>query len=212
MPLVVQQRRRLSPLEQYVVDLVFDGAINPRKLTVEVSNSITIGGDGVASAYSGNGRIKISRMKHADAENLHILTEIDDIDKTHPNNIRYLSRVVHEAGHYWQERRNRYRKRLPFYEFSNGTLDRTEFICKEQHASVGQVYFILKWQWDLGIPQLDLTDGSPWARDNVGPVGRYCPIGGRDLDANNKRYMSRDEVGQFFPRRFQNYLTDLHEQ
>ena len=210
MPLVVQQRRRLSPLERYAVDLVFDGAVDPGELSVEVSDRITIGGDGVASIYSGDGRIAISRIKHADAEDLDILTEVDDIDKTRPNNISYLSRIVHEAGHYWQERRNRYRKRLPFFEFSRETLDRVEFICKEQHASVGQVYFILKWQWDLGIPQLDLTDDSPWGRDNVGSAGRYCLIGGRDLDANNKRYMSRDEVGEFFPRKFQRYLIDLN--
>ncbi|MYE88374.1 hypothetical protein F4X33_05190 [Candidatus Poribacteria bacterium] len=211
MPLVVQQRRRLSPLERYAVDLVFGGMINPSDLMVEVSNSITIEGDGVASTYSGSGRINISRIKHADAENLHFFTEVDDIDKTRPNNISYLSGIVHHAGRYWQERRNRYRKRLSFYEFSNGTLDRTEFICSEQHASVGQVYFILKWQWDLGIPLLDLTDGSPWGRDNVGPAGRYCPIGGKDLDARNKRFMNRDEVGKFFPHRFQNYLADLHK-
>ena len=208
--LVVQPLRRLSPLERYAIDLFFYGAVDPRDLTVEVSNSITIGGDGVASAYSGSGRINISRIKHADAERLDILTEVDDIDKTRPNNIRYLATLVHSAGHYWQERRNRYRELLPFYEFSNGTLDRTEFICSEQHASVGQVYFILKWQWDLGIPELDLTDGSPWGRDNVGPAGRYCPIGGRDLDSDNKRYMGRREVGKFFPRRFQTYLLDLN--
>ncbi len=55
MPLVVQQRRRLSPLERYAVDLVFGGTINPKDLMVEVSNSITIGGDGVASTYRGSG-------------------------------------------------------------------------------------------------------------------------------------------------------------
>ena len=210
MPLVVQQRRRLSPLERYAVDLVFDGAVDPRELSVEVPDNITIGGDGVASVYSGDGRIAISRIKHTHAENLHMLTEVDDIDKTRPRNIAYLSTLVHGAGHYWQERRNRYRERIPFYEFSYVTLNQPAFICSEQHASVGQVYFILKWQWDLEIPQLDLTDGSPWQRDNVGPAGRYCPIGGRDLDSNNKRYMSRDEVGRFFPGDFQKYLIDLN--
>ena len=211
MPLVVQQRRRLSPLERYAVDLVFEGAVDPRDLSVEVSNSITIDGDGVASVYRGGGRIAISRIKHTHAENLHILSEVDDIDKTRPRNIAYLSTLVHAAGYYWQERRNLYRQRLSFYEFTDRTLAPPQFICGEQHASVGQVYFILKWQWDLGIPQLDLTDGSPWQRDNVGPAGRYCPIGGRDLDSNNKRYMSRDEVGEFFPGYFPRYLIDLNQ-
>ena len=70
MPLVVQQRRRLSPLERYAVDLVFDGVVDPGKLSVEVSNSITIGGDGVASAVTPYGwsvskpNIYASRFTH----------------------------------------------------------------------------------------------------------------------------------------------------
>ena len=209
MPLVAQPLRRLSPVEEYAVDLVFDGAVDPRELSVKVPDRITIGGHTIPSVYNDDGRIAINHIKHADAEDLHMLTEVDDIDKTRPSNIRYLSRIVHAAGNYWQQQRNRYRERLFFYEFSHNTLA-PKFICSEQHASVGQVYFILKWQWDLGIPQIDLTDRSPWARDNVGPAGRYHPIGGRDLDSNNKRYMSRDEVGEFFPGAFQKYLVDLN--
>ena len=208
MPLVVQQRRRLSPLERYAVDLVFDGAVDPGELSVEVSDRITIGGDGVASIYSGDGRIAISRIKHADAEDLDILTEVDDIDKTRPNNISYLSRIVHEAGHYWQEKHKRHNTRRPYYHFSDKVLQRTNFICKEQHASVGQVYFILKWQWDLGIPQLNLTTDA-YRPENVGPADRYCRIAVR-RSIYSKRYMSRREVSKFFPSRFDPYLVDLN--
>ena len=52
--LVPQQRRRLSPLERYAVDLVFDGAVDPGELSVKVPDRITIGGDGVASVYGGD--------------------------------------------------------------------------------------------------------------------------------------------------------------
>ena len=211
MPLVEQRRRRLSPLERYAVDLVFDGEVDPGELWIEIPEIYKVGGQKVAGDGGDIGKIKLSRSVFADAEDLDMLTEVDDIDKTRPRNIAYLSTLVHEAGHYWQERRNRYRERIPFYEFAGPALRSAKFFCAEQHASVGQVYFIVKWQWDLGIPQLDLTDGSPRWRDNVGPVGRYCPIGGRDLDANNKRYMSRDEVGKFFPWYFQKYLIDLNQ-
>ena len=208
MPLVVQPPRRLSSLEEYAVNLVFNGTINPKELTVEVPNIVRSGNQEVAGS-SGAGKIKLSRTKHADAENLHIFTEVDDIDKTRPNNIKYLATLVHEAGHYWQYVHKQHNIRRPYYEFSDNVLRTTNFICKEQHASVGQVYFILKWQWDLGISRLDLTNYSN-ARDNVGPTNRYCRIAARE-HIRSKRYMSRREVSKFFPGKFLRYLTDLHK-
>ena len=138
-----------------------------------------------------------------------MLTEVDDIDKTRPRNIAYLSTLVHEAGHYWQEKHERHETRRPYYDFSDNVLRTTNFICKEQHASVGQVYFILKWQWDLGIPRLDVTSNTGRWERHVGPAARYCQIAARKL-INNKKYMSRREVSKFFPSRFQPYLADLH--
>ncbi|MYE88372.1 hypothetical protein F4X33_05180 [Candidatus Poribacteria bacterium] len=208
MPLVVQPPRRLSTLEECAVNLVFNGLINPKELMVEVPNVVRTGNDEVAGSSSA-GKIKLSRTKHADAENLHIFTEVDDIDKTRPSNIKYLATLVHEAGHYWQHVHKRHNIRRPYYEFSDNVLRATNFICKEQQASVRQVYFILKWQWDLGIPRLDLTNSTN-ARDNVGPTNRYCRIAARG-HIRNKRYMSRHEVSKFFPSRFQRYLADLHK-
>ena len=133
MPLVEQRRHRLSPLERYAVDLVFDGAVDPGELWIEIPEIYKVGGQKVAGDGGDIGKIKLSRSSFADAEDLDMLTEVDDIDKTRPNNIKYLSTLVHEAGHYWQERRNRYRERIPFYEFSDNVLPRVNF----QHASVG---------------------------------------------------------------------------
>ena len=99
MPLGVQPPRRLSALEEYAVNLVFNGVINPKELMVEVPNVVRSGNEEVTGS-SGAGKIKLSRTKHADAENLHIFTEVDDIDKTRPNNIKYLATLVHEVGHY----------------------------------------------------------------------------------------------------------------
>ena len=207
MPLGVQPPRRLSALEEYAVNLVFNGGVDPGELTVEVPEEV----DGHAGTYGGNGRIKISRLKHQHADDLHILTEVDDIEKLNPDNISYLSTLVHEAGHHWQFFvRKRHNRRRPYYEFSDTVLRSTNFICSEQHASVGQVYFILKWQWDLGIPRLDLTDGAGVAGLNVGPTNRYCRIAARNLNSQKKRYMSRREVSKFFPSRFDPYLVDLN--
>ena len=204
--LAVRPLRRLSPLERYAVDLVFNGRIDLAELRVEVPDQVR----GHAGTYGGNGKIKISRLKHQYADDLHIFTEVDDIDKLNPDNISYLSTLVHEVGHHWQSVHKRHNTRRPYYEFSDNVLRTANFICSEQHASVGQVYFILKWQWDLGIPRLDLTDGATRAGLGVGPTNRYCRIAVRDLDSNQKRYMSRREVSKFFPRRFDPYLVDLN--
>ena len=206
--LVVQGLRRLSPLEQYAVNLVFNGAIKPEELWVEIPEIYIIGDEEVAGGGGGIGKIKLSRSVFAGAEDLDILTEVDDIDKTRPRNIAYLATLVHEAGHYWQEKHKRHNTRRPYYHFSDKVLQRTNFICKEQHASVGQVYFILKWQWDLGIPQLNLTTDA-YRPENVGPADRYCRIAVR-RSIYSKRYMSRREVSKFFPSRFDPYLVDLN--
>ena len=207
--LVVQGLRRLSPLEEYAVNLVFNRTIKPEELWVEVPEVYQIGGKNVAGGGGGIGEIKLSRRAFADAEDLDMLTEVDDIDKTRPNNIKYLSTLVHEAGHYWQEKHKRHDTRRPYYEFSDNVLRTTNFVCKEQHASVGQVYFILKWQWDLEIPRLDVSSNTG-QKHRVGPAARYCRIAVRK-SINNKKYMSRREVSKFFPSRFEPYLADLHK-
>ena len=208
--LVVQGLRRLSPLEKYALNLVFHGTINPEELWVEIPEVYKIGGERVAGGGGGIGKIKLSRSSFADAEDLDMLTEVDDIDKTHPNNIKYLSTLVHEAGHYWQAKHKRHNTRRPYYQFSDRVLERANFVCKEQHASVGQVYFILKWQWDLEISKLNLTSESS-GHKQVGPANRYSRIAVQDRDSDFRRYMSRREVGKFFPSRFDPYLADLKD-
>ena len=207
--LAVQGLRRLSPLEEYAINLVFNGTINPEELWVEIPEVYKIGGQKAAGGGGNIGKIKLSRSSFADAEDLDMLTEVDDIDKTRPNNIKYLSTLVHEAGHYWQANHKRHNTRRPYYEFSDNVLRTTNFVCKEQHASVGQVYLILKWQWDLEIPRLDVTSNTGHGERHVGPAARYCRIAARRL-INNKKYMSRREVSTFFPSRFEPYLADLN--
>ena len=215
MPLQVQGARSLSDLEKDAVRLVFGDSINPdaedpddidQRMTVEVAEEIISGGSGVAGSYGGNGRVKISRLMHQFAEDLDGDTTVDDIDLTIPNNIKYLATLVHETGHHWQRVYDRYDNRVPEYEFNNEVLEDLDFECKEQHASVGQVYFILKWQLHHGHDPIDITQ-SAFLQKNVGPVDRYEPI--VDIPHNNnKRFIDPPEAIPFV-NNFNEYLDDL---
>ena len=175
----VQGPRGLSPLEKAAVQLVFGNSIDPDALsqgvTVRVDEVVTSAGVGVAGSY-GAGIIKISRVKHQFAEELDGDTTVDDIDLTIPNNIKYLATLVHEVGHHWQSIKERYNAvRIPKYDFNNEVLESLDFVCKEEHAAAGQVYFILKWQLHHGHDPINITD-SGFAYKNVGPVNRYASI------------------------------------
>ena len=207
MPLVVQNRRVLSPLEKDAINLVFDGAIDPDDLTVEVPNQIIIAGDGVAGSYGGNGEVRISRLKHSYAEDLHIFTTVDDVDLTVPNNIKYLATLVHEAGHHWQWGRQQYTNRIPEYNFDDDVLESTDFVCKEQHASVGQVYFIVKWQLHHDHDPINLTTEG-FLDKRVGPVNRYHQIAA--IPHNGGQRFIDPPDAELLVDNFDNYLVDLN--
>ena len=201
----VQGARGLSLLEKAAVRLVF-GAPDALSegLTVQVDEVVTSGGVGVGGSYGG-GIIKISRVKHQLAEDLDGDTTVDDIDLTIPHNIKYLATLVHEIGHHWQSINNQHNIRIPNYEFDNEVLETLNFVCKEQHAAVGQVYFILKWQLHHGHDPINLTDRGH--SDNVGPAGRYASIA--DIPYNNShRYIDPPEAIQLV-NNFDTYLADL---
>ena len=201
----VQGARGLSLLEKAAVRLVF-GAPDALSegLTVQVDEVVTSNGVGVGGSYGG-GIIKISRVKHQLAEDLDGDTTVDDIDLTIPTNIKYLATLVHEIGHHWQSIHNEHPDRIPNYEFDNEVLETLNFVCKEQHAAVGQVYFILKWQLHHGHDPINLTDRGH--SDNVGPAGRYASIA--DIPYNNShRYIDPPEAIQLV-NNFDRYLADL---
>ena len=206
----VQGARGLSPLEKAAVKLVFGNSIEPDALsqgmTVQVDEEIIIGGSSVGGSY-GAGIIKISRVKHQFAEELDGDTTVDDIDLTIPNNIKYLATLIHEVGHHWQSIKGRYNAvRIPKYEFNNEVLESLDFVCKEEHAAVGQVYFILKWQLHHGHDPINITQSGS-AYKNVGPVNRYASIA--DIPPiNGDRYIDPPEAIQLV-NNFGRYLEDL---
>ena len=132
-------------------------------------------------------------------------TTVDDIDLTRPHNIKYLATLIHEAGHHWQSINNRYNTRIPNYEFDNEVLESLMFECKEQHAAVGQVYFILKWQLHHGHDPINITLAGEGR--SVGPVNRYASIAAI-LPPNGVKDISQLEATQLV-NNFGDYLDDL---
>ena len=212
MPLVVQNRRDLSPLERDAINLAFDGAVNPDDLTVEVSNQIIfdLGGgvtDAAHGAHHGNGEIEISRVQHANAENLHLFSTVDTVDLTVPNNIKYLATLVHESAHHWQSVNQRYTNRVPIYNFNAETLQLADFECKEQHASTAQVYFVVAWQLHHGIDPVDLTDNRFLPR-MVGPTNRMARI--KEIPHIQGRRLVAVALAESIRDDFNNFLVDLN--
>ena len=205
----VQGPRGLSPLEQAAFNLVFGATNTIERPEIEVVAHIDNLGDpgGPAGSYDAfNDIVTIARDKHAYTEDLDGDTTVNDIDLTRPDNIKYLATLIHEAVHHWQSIKNRYPTRIPNYKFDNAVLETLTFECKEQHAAVGQVYFILKWQLHHGHDPINLTDGEG-SGDNVGPASRYASIAAIPLNSGH-RYIDPPEA-ILLVNNFDGYLADL---
>ena len=204
----VQGPRALSDLEREAFNLVFGEAITPPRIQIYeyLENAADPGGAG--GQYDAvNDIVEISIDTHAYAEDMDGDTTVDDIDLTIPNNIKYLATLIHEVGHHWQSINNQYNTRIGIYEFDNEVLGSLEFVCKEQHAAVGQVYFILKWQLHHGHDPINITQAGEGK--SVGPVNRYTPIA--DIPPHDKdRHISRSEAMQLI-NNFNGYLADLRQ-
>ena len=204
----VQGVRALSDLELAAFRLVFGTSLTPPR--IEIFEHLDNTGDtgGATGQYDADRDVlEIARDKHRYAEDLDGDTTVDDIDLTRPGNIKYLATLIHEAGHHWQSIHNEHPVRIPNYKFDNEVLETLDFECKEQHAAVGQVYFILKWQLHHGHDPINLTDGEQES-NNVGPASRYASIalippsgGHRHIDP---------AAATLLVNNFGTYLADLH--
>ena len=148
----------------------------------------------VASTYDGDGKIRINRSafpftgldkdsdltsKERDPSGLGELK-----DPFRPANMHYLSTLIHECTHHWQEVYGRHRKPSPnvspSYRFNGQQLLQRDVpeLSAEQHASAVQVYFLIDWQLEHQPKGSDvnLTSRSKNSRDNVGPVDRFRNI------------------------------------
>ena len=137
----------------------------------------------VASTYDGDGKIRINRsvFPHTDALNINSTRTDTQIFK--PANMHYLSTLIHECTHYWQEVYGRHTFYKNFYDFTQDQLLKRDVpeLSANQHASAAQVYFLIAWQLEYRPKgsNVNLTSRSPDPEHNVGPVDRF-----RNIDAS----------------------------
>ena len=201
MPLAVQGPRPLSPLEEEAVDFVFQrqppAGVEPTEIVSEIQLEIVEHIPRyikpwlrvVPSTYDGNGIITISSsaFPHAQALNKDSTRKFlgstdrwgERIEPFRPGNMHYLSTVIFECAHHWQEKYNLYRNPGypgdPPYHFNQEQLKDLR-LFSEQHASAAQIYFLIQWQMRYkGFP-INLTSQPSNSERSVGPVDRYTRI------------------------------------
>ena len=204
MPLEVQGPRSLSRLERDAVNLVFQKSIDPRAISlriVEPEAGLKAAQFGEVkqllpapriSGYDGDGLIWIQRSAFPYAQALNERSTryfLGDGGHTEPfsaGNMHYLSTLIHECVHHWQESygvcTDPEDHKNPLYDFTHAQLQQRDLSGK-QHASAGQVNFLIAWQlrYKLGPivegqrtpANVDLTTKSP---NRVGPADRYNRI------------------------------------
>ena len=183
----------------------------------------------VASTYDGDGKIRINRSafpftgldedsdltsKDKDPSGLGELK-----DPFRPGNMHYLSTLIHECTHYWQEVYGRHGEpSLPVsesYRFYRGQLSTRDVsgLSAEQHASAAQVCFLIEWQLKHQPKGSDvnLTSRSKNPRHNVGPVDRFINIDGYIYNSGKgtSRIVKYQHADQSIPTFFGWLLVEL---
>ena len=196
MPLAMEGTRVLSPLEREAVKLVFEDAIDPWDISLTVVESFEPRQLWAAaklpqavSTYDGDGKIRINRSAFPYTDALHINSTRADTEIFKPGNVRYLSTLIHECTHYWQEVYGQHEGpvshvnapyRSANHRFTDEQLLKRDVpeLSAEQHASAAQVYFVIEWQlrYQPDGSNVNLTSRSPDPERNVGPVDRFNEI------------------------------------
>ncbi len=208
MPLTVAGPRRLGSLEKDVINFVFDHTIDPDELWITIPENIIYPNDWGSGAYQAPDLIKISRAAHLHTDDLNWHSTIENTDWTNINNFEYVGRLVHEACHHWQRIHDRYNNAGTDYTFNGQMLANLDFANKEQHASAAQIYLIVKWQLERGIQLVNLTDGTAYGIQNIGPMNRMLRIELIPLDDDNNRIVTQG-VANSIVSDFDAYLEEL---
>lgn len=195
--LQAQEWRQLSPLEDEAVTLVFEreppSGVDRTIIVQDILLRIVDDIDRltkpwllkVPSTYDGDGRITINRSAFPHTGALNMTSSRGNIEEFLPGNMHYLSTLIFECAHHWQEKYNLYRDPGlpgdPPHHFNKKQLESLD-LFSEQHASAAQIYFLLAWQLRyrrsprFGGPYLDLTSQPSDSSKNVGPTNRYTRI------------------------------------
>ncbi|MDE0042859.1 MAG: RHS repeat-associated core domain-containing protein, partial [Candidatus Poribacteria bacterium] len=171
--------RRLSQLEWDAVYFVFRGTVASTDLDIEIVEGL---GDN-RGLYNG-GKIQISADLY-EAAGLNENSTGNNTNRLNPAVINYLSTLIHEAAHFWQEKYNRHTVGKD-YNFTESELFDNR-LGKEQHASAAQVYFVLAWQVDHDAEAINLSTWYP--ETFIAPVDRYDAI--RPIDHQHTQRTQR---------------------
>ena len=195
--LEAQGPRELSSMEREAVNLMFRGKIDTSVIELEIvewidpdevrAEYINVetrdAGEVVVSAYDGNGKIRISKSAFPHTQALDGDSAVDGsgwVNPFSPGNMHYLSTLIHECTHYWQEKYGRHADRgfnePPVYRFNWKQLIHRDVptLSPEQHASAVQIVFLIEWQLHLRKgSKVYLTSRSKFPAENVGPVDRF---------------------------------------
>ena len=181
-PRIGNQFRPLSSIpRQEIIDLLkqkptIEQQLPPKPLPQDIKPPL----ERVASTYDGNGKIRINRSAFPHTDALSINSTRADTKVFKPANMHYLSTLIHECTHYWQEVYGRHTFYKNFYDFTRDQLLKRDVpeLSANQHASAVQVYFLIDWQLAHRPKGSDvnLTSQAKSAKDNVGPVDRFHKI------------------------------------
>lgn len=143
------------------------------------------------STYDGDGKIRISQsaFPYTRAVKINSHSTRAGTPIFEPANMHYLSTLIHECTHHWQEEYGRHGPPVSHVNAPD-QLDNSRFVFEqlqkrdvpdlspEQHASAAQVYFLIAWQLRYLVEGslVNLTSRSENPEFDVGPVHLYPDI------------------------------------
>ena len=208
-----QSERPLSPLERSVIEFVFgEDVLNPDNICIIVSE--IIGDDTAVGTYwQADNRIRIAKkyLPNTSSE-INGDSTVDNIDLLDPGNMEYLGIFVHEVTHRWQEVAivfnlqdfvDRFTRPDRVYHFDESDLDDFPRLSKEQHASIFEVWFGIKWQLSHAPPDgtmIDITSAGEY--EGVGAFDRYTRIANIPSEDYVERSFDEGHATVNVPKRF----------
>ena len=208
-----QSERPLSPLERSVIEFVFgEDVLNPDNICIIVSE--IIGDDTAVGTYwQADNRIRIAKkyLPNTSSE-INGDSTVDNIDLLDPGNMEYLGIFVHEVTHRWQEVAivfnlqdfvDRFTRPDRVYHFDESDLDDFPRLSKEQHASIFEVWFGIKWQLSHAPPDgtmIDITSAGEY--EGVGAFDRYDRIANIPSEDYVERSFDEGHATVNVPKRF----------
>ena len=217
--LQTQAARKLSPLEESIVNMVFgqsssfQKAVTDANLTIEVVELIEHANKDRPNADTSLGATQFSQARFLYTPNIDGNSTIADLttaQKNSPGMLKYVNVLVHELTHWWQSDQNRqehvwrsgYRHNYDRYQFTEAQLTQNLFVDKEAHASAVATAAVIEWQL-THRPEgqlINITGIEREPEERVGSVDRYLKIKGMEYQDASDDYNMAPPVGKWITR------------